>query len=193
MNGTASLLFLTVFGYLLSKDPYIPCKIFLCFISSMFNNRLARFVRSHTCRVFSKTLLSSCGVCGVHVLSKNIFFNLIFLILGTLKGFVMLLVNLVTIHFTSTVTSGKTDLLLYLISGTLISTRVFIFISDSIQVSYIFGVVRNPFLPMLTSDIKAYKLRKEKFHWISLPRKMILVYGELVSVTSHPDNDCLLF
>lgn len=180
-NGTASLLLLTAFGYLLSQDPYIHCKALLCLMSCQCHSRLGRFVKSNTCQVFSKTLQSYSGVGDVHTLSKNISSYFISLSLGALKGCVMLLVSLLSVYFTSTaVNDDNRDLLVKIFSGIFIGTGAIVFISDSFQASYIFGIIRNPLLPTLTGGIAMYKLKKYRFDFMSLPRKIIIAYGKLM-------------
>ena len=180
-NSTASLLLLTAFGYLLSQDPYIHYKALLYLMSSQLHNRIGRFVKSITSQVFSKTFLSYSGIGDVHTMSRNVSSYFIYISLCALRGYVMLLVSLLSVHFTSTtVNDDNRDLLIRIFSGFFIGVSVFVFASDSFQTSYIFGIVRNPLLPVFTGDIAMYKFRKYRFDFVSLPRKIIIVYGKLM-------------
>lgn len=174
-NATASLLLLTSFGFFLSQDIYVYTKVFLYKISCICNNRLGRFIISKTHRVFSTTLQSYSGVGDVHQLKK---YWICFSSLGLIRNYLMLLISLLIIHYTSilNIATSRREQLAQIMSIVWIVLNGLVLANDQLQMTYLFGIIRNLLQPKLSSNLLKYDQKKTIADMISIPRKIILAY-----------------
>ena len=171
-------LLMAAFGFLLSQDIFSTFKAFLCLLSFKKSNRMTRYVYSSLSKVFTKTFISYSGINDVHLM-HNVRFFVIFLLVSTLKGSVILAGGLVCVYFTSKVQDPeKIMLLTRIFSGITISFCALVLISDSIQRPYILGIVRNFLFPKSTNHVADFKSQRKKLNFASFPRKVLLSLSE---------------
>lgn len=171
-------LLMATFGFLLSQDNFSNFKAFLCLLSFKKSNRITRYIYSSLSKVFTKTFISYSGINDVHLM-RDVRSFVIFLLISTLKGSVILAGGLVCVYFTSKVQDPEKKMLMTRIfSGITISFCAIVLISDSIQRPYILGIVRNFLFPKSASHVAKFKSQRKKLSYASFPRKVLLSLSE---------------
>ena len=178
-------LVLATFGFLLSQDFFTHFKMIIYLLTSQCHNRISRFI-SFTCkRVVSKTYKSYVGIGDFHTISKFSYF--LQLLSTSLRAIILLAASLVGLYFTSDgkIEDTRRELMIRIFSGWLIGLCVLVVVSDSLQRPYLLGVIRNLLHPKLTGSLKQFKWKRKKLHFISVPRRIIVIYSE--SMCSYYD------
>ena len=92
----------------------------------------------------------------------------------------MLGIALVAVYFTFTLNAGGIEVVATTVAAwVVIALYLFLCISDALQQRYILGVLRNPLQPKDFKNVVKFKRSRKLLHFFSIPRQLIIVYGEL--------------
>lgn len=170
-NDTLSVLFATVFGFLLSQDLFTCLKSPMYLLSFISKSKLLQSVHN---QITTKTYTSLCGW-DFNALSKLRTFVFHYLV-SIIKGTTLLGTSLVIVYFTFTSNGESGEFGTRITAGLVISLFCLLQGSYMFQRLYILGLFRNPLFPKQCENVTKFERKRRLLHYFGIPGGFTRVY-----------------
>lgn len=167
-------------GFLLSQDIFTYFSAVVVALTSKCAS-LTNVLR--TCnRVFSSSYLLFCSFRFEPLSGVKSF--VLSLLVSTPKAAFLLGSTLVVLHFSSGAQGREERFARTITGGVLIGLCLLLRLNDALQRVYVLRLFRNPLFPHECSNIKSFQAKRKTLVGFSVPRRLILAYGENSSAAS---------